>query len=160
MGTMGEYPHRQSDEESVEGWAPSLVPLPDSYRLPAPMSAWLRFAAIVVITTGVFNAIEGLVGLLDSDFYPVHPNDLLLLDLTGWGWVHVAIGCVVAFTGVALFAGAAWARPLTIVFAVINAVTQMMFIAVYPLWSLIVIALCFLVVWAVVVHGDDGGIDL
>ena len=124
------------------------------------MSAWLRFAGIVVITTGVFNLIEGLVGLFDSDFYLVRPDDVLVLDLTGWGWVHVVVGCLVALTGVALFAGAAWARPLTVVLATVNAVTQLVFIAVYPVWSLVVIALCFVVIWAVVVHGDDGDVDL
>jgi hypothetical protein len=162
MGTMGDHPHRHPGgaEEPMDAWDPDLVPLPDPDRGPAPMSAWLRFAAIVVIMTGVFNAIEGLVGLFDSGFYLVRPNDILLFGLTGWSWVHLAIGCLVAFAGVALFAGAAWARPLAIVLATVNAVTQLVFIAIYPLWSLIVIALCFLVIWVVVVHGDDGDVDL
>jgi hypothetical protein len=162
MGTMSEYPHRRSGggEEPVDGWDTEPKPMPDADRRPAPVSAWLRFAAVVVITTGVFNAIEGLVGLLDSDFYLVRPDDILVFSLTGWGWVHLAVGCLVAFTGVALFAGFAWARPFTIVLVTINAVAQLVFVAVYPMWSLVVIALCFVVIWAVIVHGDDGGVDL
>jgi hypothetical protein len=156
---MGENPRRRSGraEEPAPGRATAPEP---ARRLPAPVSAWLRFAAVVVITTGVFNLIEGLVGLFDSDFYLVRPNDILVLDLTGWGWVHVVVGSLVALAGVALFAGAAWARPFTVVLATVNAVTQLVFIAVYPVWSLIVIALCFVVIWAVVVHGDDGDVDL
>lgn len=156
MGTMGEYPHRQpGDVEPVDDWEAQ-----QPERRPAPVSVWLRFAAVIVIMTGVFNAIEGLVGLFDSDFYLVHPDDILVFNLTGWGLVHVVVGVLVASTGVALFVGFAWARPLAVVLATLNAVTQLVFVAVYPVWSLIVIALCVVVIWAVVVHGDDGDIDL
>jgi hypothetical protein len=34
------------------------------------------------------------------------------------------------------------------------------FIGVYPLWSMIVIALCVIVIWAIVVHGDESRLDL
>jgi hypothetical protein len=122
-------------------------------------AGWLGFAGVIMIMIGTFNAIEGLAGLLAEDFYVVSPSDLLMFDLTGWGWVHTVVGVLVALTGAALLAGASWARVLTTVLLVLNAAAQLAFVAVYPVWSLIVITLCVVVIWAVIVHGDEAGLD-
>lgn len=126
-----------------------------SVQQQAPLSAWLRFAGIILVLTGAVNAIEGLVGLFDSDFYLVHPDDILLFGVTGLSWIQSVIGALVVITGVALYRGATWARPATIALTTVNTLGQLVFIAVYPIWSLIVITLCVIVIWAVIVHGDD-----
>ena len=119
-------------------------------------AGWIAFAALLMIMMGAFNAIEGLTGVL-TDFYVVAPEDVLVFDLTTWGWIHLVVGVLVALTGVALLARATWARVVTVVLAVLNAVAQMAFVAVYPVWSVIVIGLCAVVIWAVVVHGHETG---
>jgi len=127
---------------------------------PSAWAGWVWFAGIMMIMMGVFNAIEGLVALLNPNYYLAGPNNMLVFDLTGWGWWHLVIGGLVALTGIALCSGAAWARWVTVGLAVINAIAQLAFLGVYPLWSIIVIALCVVVIWAIVVHGDESRIDL
>lgn len=118
-------------------------------------AGWIAFASLLMIMMGSFNAIEGLAGVLVDDFYVAAPADVLVFDLTTWGWLHLVIGVLVALTGAALLTGAVWARVVTVVLAILNAIAQLAFAAVYPVWSLIVIGLCVTVIWAVVVHGDD-----
>ncbi|GAB3889712.1 hypothetical protein GCM10029964_059940 [Kibdelosporangium lantanae] len=110
-----------------------------------------------MVLTGVFNAVEGLVALLNRAFYVSNGEHLLLLDLTAWGWLHLLLGGLVGLAGIALLSGALWARVVAVAFAVINAVAQLAFISAYPVWSTIVIALCVVVIWAIVVHGDSSG---
>lgn len=123
-------------------------------------SGWIWFAAIVMLITGVFNAVEGLVALLNRAFYVTNGENLLLFNLTGWGWTHLLLGILVGLAGIALLSGATWARVVAVAVASVNAIAQLTFIPAYPLWSTIVIALCVLVIWAVVVHGKDTTSDL
>ena len=116
---------------------------------------WIWFAGIMMMVMGSFNAIEGLVALFRGEYYVVTEEQVLVFDLTTWGWITLLIGILVALAGAALLSGAAWARVITVILAVVNAVAQLAFAAVHPLWSTIVIALCVTVIWAVVVHGSE-----
>jgi len=116
---------------------------------------WIWFAGIMMIVMGSFNAIEGLVALFRGEYYVVTEAQVLVFDLTAWGWITLLIGILVALAGAALLSGSAWARVVAVVLAVVNAVAQLAFVSVHPLWSTIVIALCVTVIWAVVVHGAD-----
>lgn len=118
-------------------------------------TGWIWFAAFIMILIGLFNLMYGVVALVDDDYYSVGREGLLVLDLTGWGWVHVAVGALILLTGFALLGGSAWARVLTVVLVVLNALAQVAFLPAYPTWSTIVIVLNILVIWAVVVHGGE-----
>ncbi|MGB3438417.1 MAG: hypothetical protein WBA97_06645 [Actinophytocola sp.] len=115
---------------------------------------WLGFAATMMVMLGSFNIVYGLVALMSDDFYAVGPEGTLVFDLTGWGWIQLILGLVVVGTGVALARGSQWARIVTVILASLNAVTQLAFMSVYPVWSLIAIGFDVLIIWAVIVHGD------
>lgn len=134
--------------------APDSMARPRTSRV-TTWSGWIWFAAILMILTGVFNAVEGLVALLNRAFYVANGEHVVLFDLTAWGWLHLLLGGLVGLSGIALLSGALWARVIAVAFAVINATAQLAFISAYPIWSTIVIALCVVVIWAIVVHGDD-----
>ncbi len=57
--------------------------------------------------------------------------------------------------GVFVFAGQIWARTVGVIVALVSAVFNLGFLAAYPLWSLIMIALDVMVILALTVHGSD-----
>jgi hypothetical protein len=116
---------------------------------------WLWFAAAMMIMMGSFNAIAGLVALFEDQYYRIGPQGLLVFDLTQWGWILLVFGALAVAAGVALFSGALWARIVTVALASINMLAQMAFMPVQPVWALITIAVDVLVIWAVIVHGDE-----
>ena len=77
------------------------------------------------------------------------------VDYTTWGWVHLILGIIIALTGFALFTGAVWARALGVVIVMISAVVNIGFLAAYPIWSVLMIAVDILVIWALIVHGAE-----
>lgn len=121
---------------------------------------WIWFAGAITVLAGLFNVVEGLVALFDKDYYVVGPSGLLVFTLTGWGWVHLVVGVLVSLTGIALFTGAVWARIVTVALAGFNALAQLAFLSAYPFWGVIVIALDVLVIWAVIVHGDEATYEI
>ena len=54
-----------------------------------------------------------------------------------------------------ILAGQAWARVTGVVLAVISALVNLAFMAAFPLWATLIIALDVLVIYALVAHGKE-----
>jgi hypothetical protein len=114
------------------------------------------FAATLMIMLGAFHAIQGLVALFNDEYYLVGPGGLTLrVDYTSWGWGHLIVGVLVVLAGAALFAGRTWAQGVGVVLAMLSAIANFVFIAAYPVWSSIAIAVDVLIIYALVVHGGQ-----
>jgi hypothetical protein len=110
----------------------------------------------MLVMMGGFEAIQGLVALFKDEYYVVTRSGLLLnVDYTTWGWTHLIIGLVAIATGIGVMLGQMWARVVGIIVAVISAFANLAFIAAYPLWCTIVIAMDVLVIYALAVHGRE-----
>lgn len=116
---------------------------------------FIVFAGIAMVVIGAFHAIQGLVALFNDTFYVVGQKWIFEFDLTGWGWIHLLAGIGIAVAGLFLFAGAAWARYVGIAVAALSAILNFMWLPYYPAWSLLIIALDFVVIWALAAHGRE-----
>jgi hypothetical protein len=116
------------------------------------LSGWaiggLTFAAVMMAMIGLFQIIAGLVAIFDDDFYVVTQNYTFDLDTSAWGWIHLLLGILLVLASYGLYSGATWAAALAIVLAVLTAIENFFFIPYYPFWSIVVIALCVWVIWA------------
>lgn len=119
-------------------------------------TGWVVFAGVILMISGIFSAIQGLVAVIGPDsYYVVTEGSLWLFDVAGWGWWNLIIGVLLVLTAVALFAGQTWARIVAVVLAVLSAVGQLLLIPAQPWWSLIVIAIDVLIIYALIVHGRE-----
>lgn len=116
---------------------------------------WIVLASVLLCISGVFNAITGLVAIFSDKIYVQGSVATVALDVTGWGWFHLFWGVLLFATGMALYAGQTWARAVAIIVVAINMVSQLMEMPAYPLWSLVILTLDLLVIWAIIVHGDE-----
>ncbi|MEV7007088.1 hypothetical protein [Streptosporangium sp. NPDC051022] len=116
---------------------------------------WIWFAGMVMIMDGLFNVINGLYAIFSDNLYVQTRRGWLAFDLAPWGWVHLIIGVLLVIVGIAVSLGLEWARVVAIILVIINAVTQMAWIAVNPWWSMIVIAVDVVVLYALIVHGRE-----
>jgi hypothetical protein len=122
-------------------------------------TAWVgmvAFAGIILVMAGGFETIQGLVALFRDEYYVVTRDGLLVtIDYTVWGWVHLIAGLVAIGTGFGILLGQMWARVLGVIIAVLGALLNLAFLAAYPIWSTIMIALDVLVIYALVAHGRE-----
>lgn len=117
---------------------------------------WIVFAALMMMTSGFFNAVAGLAAVIgDDDAYLDTRVGLLVFDVEAWGWVHLLLGVALILVGACLAAGQTWARLVAVVLVSVNLVTQFVLLPAQPWWSVIVIAVDVFVLWALVVHGDE-----
>jgi hypothetical protein len=116
---------------------------------------FILFAAIMMIMVGVFQALQGLVAIFENEFYVATRNYTFQFDATTWGWIHLLLGLLVAFAGWGLLSGKTWARLLAITLAALSATANFLFIPYYPFWSLLLVTLNILVIWAITAHGGE-----
>jgi hypothetical protein len=125
-------------------------------RTPAVTSGWVVFAATLATVAGMFNLIYGVVLLFNSEWVALTRQGILVFDLTAWGWILLALGVIQLFISYGIAEGRAWARVVGVLWASVIAVGQMAFLNVYPLWSILIIAISILVIYGLTVHGDEG----
>jgi hypothetical protein len=136
---------------------------PSQYQSPGragkATSGWavgfILFAAIMMIMVGVFQALQGLIAIFENEFYLATRNYTFQFDATTWGWIHLLLGLLVAFAGYGLLSGRTWARLLAITLAALSATANFLFIPYYPFWSLLLVTLNILVIWAITAHGGE-----
>jgi hypothetical protein len=132
---------------------------PPAITTPPEPTSWVGmvvFAGVLLLMEGGFQVIEGLVALFRENYYLVNSQGLLIsVDYTAWGWTHLLLGAVAVAAGIGVLAGQTWARVTGIVIAVLSALANMAFLAAYPIWATIVIALDVLVIYALAMHGRE-----
>ncbi|WP_407342633.1 hypothetical protein [Pengzhenrongella phosphoraccumulans] len=136
--------------ETVQGVSRQVQPAPSGWV------GWIAFAGTMMLLLGSFHVIQGLIALFQQEYYLVGANGLTVhLDYTQWGWTHVILGVLVIGAGIGLLAGQMWARVIAVILAFASAIVNVGFLAAYPVWSTIMIAVDVLVIWAVIVHGRE-----
>ena len=109
---------------------------------------WIAFASLILFMLGTFHVIDGIVALTKDDYYLVTSSHLAInVSYTTWGWVHILGGILVFAAGAGVLAGTA--------VAVVSAVVNVVFLAAYPIWSLMMIGLAVVVILALTVHGSE-----
>lgn len=117
---------------------------------------WIYFAATMMVISGTFSIVWGIVGLVRDQVFLVRPNgNVVNLDYTTWGWINLIAGIVVVGCGLALLTGSMVARIVAVIVAVLSIIDNLFVIAAYPIWSVIVISVDVLVIYAVTVHGRE-----
>jgi hypothetical protein len=115
----------------------------------------IMFAGIMMILAGMFQAIQGIVALVNDTFYVAGQQWVFSFNITTWGWIHLLAGVLLVVAGYFLFQGAVWARVVGVAVAVISAVLSFMSLPYYPIWSILIITLDVFIIWALTVHGRD-----
>ncbi|WP_329407707.1 hypothetical protein OG802_05440 [Streptomyces sp. NBC_00704] len=131
---------------------------PAAERHPA-RQAWagglMAFAAVTLLLTGVLDIFRGVMGIAEDDIFVSARQYVFRFDVTGWGWIHLALGAVAVIVGMGLFSGATWARVAGVVIAGLIIVGNFLSLPYYPVWSVVMIAFSAFVIWALCVVRPD-----
>ncbi|GHC80113.1 DUF7144 family membrane protein [Streptomyces flavofungini] len=110
-------------------------------------------AGSLMLLAGSYHALVGLVALIDDDFYVVTRNYTYEFDTSAWGWIHLLSGLIVAAAAFGVFTARVWGRAIGMILAGASAIESFFFIPYYPVWSIVIITLDVIVIWALAVYG-------
>ena len=122
----------QPPEQSISGWA----------------AGGIAFAATMAVLVGTFQILQGLVAVLNDDFFVITRNYTFDLDTSAWGWIHMIIGVVMLGIGFGLYTRALWAVIGGIGIAMLSALANFFFIPYYPIWALLLIGIDAWIIWS------------
>jgi hypothetical protein len=106
------------------------------------------FAGVLLATIGAFQILQGLSAVLKDDVFVTGVDYVYKIDLTTWGWVAMILGALGVAIGIGILKGQVWAASAGIGLAVISALGQFAFMPYYPFWSLLIIFMDILIIWA------------
>jgi hypothetical protein len=97
---------------------------------------------------GIMAILEGIAAIAHDSVFVATSNYTFHWSLTGWGWMHLILGIVIAVAGLALFTGALWARAVGIVLAGVSMIANFVWLPFAPAWSIALIVVDGFIIWA------------
>lgn len=122
---------------------------------PTGWVGWGYFAGFMMMLLGFLQGISGLTAIFKKEFFVITPEHLIAFNVTTWGWIHLVLGIVIFMAGLELLRGATWARVVAAILAILSFVANMAFISAYPFWSITIMVIDVLVLYAVTVRGGE-----
>lgn len=118
---------------------------------------WAYFASVMLIIGGAIDVFYGFMALLgpNTAYFVGQSGGVAAFNVSAWGWWSLLIGVLLVLAGAFLFMGSTWARVFAVVVASVNAVSHLMSLPAQPWWSLSMVAVDILVIYAVTVHGRE-----
>ena len=122
-------------------------------------TGWIGFAGLMMLIIGSIDFFEGLIAVIRKEYYAVSPQGIVVFDTTTWGWITMILGVLLFLVGLGLVGGASWARWTAIFLISVNLIEQLGWLgnSQYPLWTLTVLTLQIIVLFALTARWSDSG---
>ena len=116
---------------------------------------WGTFAGVLFLLLGVFNLIDGIAAIAGDK--RLAEDELFVGDLTMWGSILLIFGVAQLFVSTLIFRRSPMGQVGGILLAGTSLVVHFFILGAYPIWSLVSMAVAGLVIYALLVYGDEFG---
>ncbi|MFF3753552.1 hypothetical protein ACFYYH_24280 [Streptomyces sp. NPDC002018] len=106
------------------------------------------FAGVLMVVMGATAILQGVAEIRRDRILNSVTGYAYTFDLSAWGWLHVALGILVALAGIAILMRVRPARYLGIAVASLILVAQFMYLPYQPVWAVVGMALAAWIIWA------------
>lgn len=113
----------------------------------------LTWAGVFLITVGVVHGIQGVIALVNEEYFTRRTDYLDMFTTTGWGWVHVVVAALAVLTGFGVIRRMGWSKPAAIVLASLSILVAFAWLPFQLVGSLIIMCADCMVIGAVVAPG-------
>ncbi|CCK32549.1 integral membrane protein [Streptomyces davaonensis JCM 4913] len=135
--------HSAPPQTAKQGWAEGLT----------------VFAAVMLMIAGILDITRGIMAIAEDDVFVSTPNYVFEFDLTSWGWIHLILGAVAVLVSLGLFSEQTWARVSGVAIAALVIIANFLSLPYYPVWSVVLIAISALIIWALCVRRGPSPVD-
>ncbi len=115
-------------------------------------SGWATFVAVYLTLTGVLNIVWGIAALSNKSYFTA--GGLLWSELNTWGWVAIIVGAIQVLGAMLVAARRAGGAIIAGSLAFFGIMLNFLSIGAYPVWSVILLVIDAMIIWAVTVHSD------
>jgi hypothetical protein len=119
-------------------------------------AGWAAAGAILMVIVGGFKAISGFIGLFNDEWVVRGFNAYYFIDISALAWWYLIVGVILVLAGMAVMNGKGWGRLVGVFAAGVAIISELLWLPVYPMWSILLIAMyVFIIVGLVAVNSED-----
>ena len=122
---------------------------------PTGWTGWVVFAAVLMVVAGGIWAIQGLIAVFNDNLVIFGTEGAILLDVTGWGWIHIILGALLVLAGILVLRGNMFGRIIAVILAMLSIIVNFVWMPVYPVWAIVIVTLDVFILYAVIIHGRE-----
>ena len=119
----------------------------------------MRAAAVALIMIGLFHLLQGFAALAEGGMFVVGDSWMVHLNVATWGWIHLALGVLIAAGGFLLLTLRPAARFVAVALLAVSALANLVWMPYYPVLSVLVIVIDAYLIWALTVHREILPVD-
>ncbi len=110
------------------------------------------FASVVLAVVGIFNLIYGIAAVANSHVFVANAH-YVFGTLRAWGWITLVLGALQVLAAGGVVLGNQLARWFGVAVIGLSAIDMMFFLGAYPLWSVMIIAVDVVALYALCAYG-------
>jgi hypothetical protein len=114
----------------------------------------VTFAAVIMFLVAGFEVLSAILAFVGTGWWVTASGDLVYANLAFWGVVDLLIALIALYAGIDLLRGGTFGRVMGYLFAGLGAIRWLFVIPAAPILSVVVIALCVMVIYALATHPD------
>ncbi len=122
---------------------------------PSGWVGWVYFAGFLMLAQGAFQTFLGVLALVNNNVYVVGENQIVAFNFTAWGWIHIVLGVLLVSAAAAVFSGKLWGRVIGAIMVTLSLLGNLAFLPAYPIWSILLVSLDTVLLYALLVRGDE-----
>jgi hypothetical protein len=114
----------------------------------------VTFAAVIMFMVAGFEALSAILAFVGTGWWVTASGDLVYANLAFWGIIDLLIALIALYAGIDLLRGGTFGRVMGYLFAGLGAIRWLFVIPAAPILSVVIIALCVMVIYALATYPD------
>jgi hypothetical protein len=115
---------------------------------------WYTFAAVVMFLVAGFEVLSAILAFGGSGWWVTETGNLVYANLFFWGVLDLIVALIALYAGISLLRGGAFGLVMGYLFAGLTAIRWLFVIPAAPILSVVMIALCVMVIYGLARHSD------
>ena len=115
----------------------------------------VTFAGVLFLIAAVFTFVDGIVALTRPEQLYVGEEVLVVKDYDAWGVGLIVLAGIQTAVGLGILSRARPAQVFGIIFASFGFIAHLAYFRHYPAWSVVLMALNLVVIYALTAHGAE-----
>ncbi|HWV88233.1 MAG TPA: hypothetical protein VNZ62_22490 [Capillimicrobium sp.] len=116
-------------------------------------SGWVTFVGSYLAIAGVLNVLWGAAALAEKRNFA--EDGLIWSTLSTWGWIALIVGAVQLVGAFLVITRRSGGPVVAASLGFVGLLVNFLSIGAYPIWSVILLAVNALILWAATVHSDE-----
>jgi hypothetical protein len=112
------------------------------------------FAAVIMFVVAGFEALSAILAFAGTGWWVTEMGNLVYENLVLWGILDLLIALIALYAGIDILRGGTFGVVMGYLFAGFGLVRWLFVIPAAPILSLVVIALCVMVIYGLATHSD------